>query len=292
MDTDKIIIAILILVVFGLVLYLCLRKNTCQPCLQPWTGDQLNTSFDLFRSILPTEENKMLKCLISELSRKMSFEDFKAKNNTERLESILYIKENCRPQPWTGGQLTSSLDIFRYILPTEDDNMLKCLISELSRKMSFEDFKAKNNTQRLQSILYIKENCLQPWTGEQLTSTFNMLSTSTILPPDMAKDKNLIQCFVSELSRKMSFKDFQTKNDAQIREIILGVKGNWSNCMKNSLMENLLSIKKPKALSTDCVKCIIGTLEQQYSPIDITNMKKEDLENIMKTVIMSCPPCK
>ena len=165
MDTDKIIIAILILVVFGLVLYLCLRKNTCQPCLQPWTG-------------------------------------------------------------------------------------------------------------------------------EQLTSTFNMLSTSTILPPDMAKDKNLIQCFVSELSRKMSFKDFQTKNDAQIREIILGVKGNWSNCMKNSLMENLLSIKKPKALSNDCVKCIIGTLEQQYSPIDITNMKKEDLENIMKTVIMSCPPCK
>ena len=190
MDTDKIIIAILILVVFGLVLYLCLRKNTCQPCLQPWTGDQLNTSFDLFRSILPTE----------------------------------------------------------------DDNMLKCLISELSRKMSFEDFKAKNNTQRLQSILYIKENCLQPWTGEQLTSTFNMLSTSTILPPDMAKDKNLIQCFVSELSRKMSFKDFQTKNDAQIREIILGVKGNWSNCIKKYLMENLLSIKKPKALSNDCVK--------------------------------------
>ena len=160
MDTDKIIIAILILVVFGLVLYLCLRKNTCQPCLQPWTGDQLNTSFDLFRSILPTEENKMLKCLISELSRKMSFKDFLAQNNTERLESIL------------------------------------------------------------------------------------------------------------------------------------GVKGNWSNCMKNSLMENLLSIKKPKALSNDCVKCIIGTLEQQYSPIDITNMKKEDLENIMKTVIMSCTTCK
>lgn len=77
---------------------------------------------------------------------------------------------------------------------------------------------------------------MNPWTGDQLTSTFNMLSKSTILPPDMAKDKNLIQCFVSELSRKMSFKDFQTKNDAQILQIIqsfLDVKGNWSDCMKN-----------------------------------------------------------
>lgn len=57
-------------------------------------------------------------------------------------------------------------------------------------------------------------------------------------------------------------------------------------------MENLLSIKDPKPLSSLCALCITGTLEQQYSPIDITKMKKEDLENIMKTVIMSCPPCK
>ena len=61
---------------------------------------------------------------------------------------------------------------------------------------------------------------------------------------------------------------------------------------KKYLMENLLSIKDPKPLSPPCALCIIGTLEQQYSPIDITNMKKEDLENIMKTVIMSCTTCK
>jgi len=238
MDTNKIIIVIAVLILFGLVLYLCNK----------------------------TSPNKPL----------------------ERFYQAL--------QPWTGDQLTRSFDLFRSILPREDDNMLKCLISELSRKMSFKDFLAQNNTQRLQSILDIKENCmgsngsLQPWTGDQLTRSFDLFRS--ILPRNMASDKNLIECFISELSRKMSFKDFINQNDKQRLESVLGVKGNWSSCMKKDLMEQLLSLKDPKPLSPSCVLCIIGTLEQKYSPLDISNMKTENLNSVMKNVIMSCAPCK
>ena len=163
MDTHKIIIAIVILTLFVLVLYFCNKTKPLETFYQPWTGDQLAYSFYLFRSILPTEDENMLECLVSELSRKMSFKDFLAQNNTERLQSILYIKENCKPQlqPWTGDQLASSFDLFRSILPTEDENMLECVISELSRKMSFKDFLAQNNTERFKSILGLKENCMK-----------------------------------------------------------------------------------------------------------------------------------
>jgi hypothetical protein len=231
MDTNKIIIVIAVLILFGLVLYLCNKTSPNKP-LQPWTGDQLTRSFDLFRSILPRE----------------------------------------------------------------DDNMLECLISELSRKMSFKDFLAQNNKQRLQSILDVKENCmgssgsLQPWTGDQLTRSLDLLRS--ILSPNMKKDKKLIECLISELSRTMSFKDFINQNDKQRIQSVLGVKGNWSSCMKKDLMEQLLSLKDPKPLSPPCVLCIIGTLEQKYSPFDISNMKTEDLKTVMKTVIMSCEPCK
>ena len=95
MDTHKIIIAIVILTLFVLVLYFCNKTKPLETFYQPWTGDQLAYSFYLFRSILPTEDENMLECLVSELSRKMSFKDFLAQNNTERFKSILGLKENC-----------------------------------------------------------------------------------------------------------------------------------------------------------------------------------------------------
>ena len=180
MDTHKIIIAIVILTLFVLVLYFCNKTKPLETFYR-WTRDQKTRSFDLFRSILPPDmakDKNLLECLISELSRKMSFEDFKAKNNTERLESILYIKENCKLQPWTDDQLVRSFDLFRSILPTEDDNMLECVISELSRKMSFKDFLAQNNIQRFQSILGLKENCMKHCmkkTGDQLNLYFDLV---------------------------------------------------------------------------------------------------------------------
>ena len=244
MDTHKIIIAIVILTLFGLVLYFCNKTKPLEgfyQALQPWTGDQLTRSFDLFRSILPTEDDNMLECLISELSRKMSFKDFLLQNNKQRLQSILDIKENCmKPQPqpqphlqpqlqhWTDDQLTRSFDLFRSILPKEDDNILECLISELSRKMSFKDFLAQNNKDRLESILYIKENCkLQPWTGDQLVRSFDLFRS--ILPTE---DDNMLECVISELSRKMSFKDFLAQNNIQRFQSILGLK---ENCMKHCM---------------------------------------------------------
>ena len=199
-------------------------------------------------------------------------------------------------QPWTGDQLARSLDLLRSMLPPNmalDQNLLKCLVSELSRKMSFQDFVNQNNKQRLESVNTNLSNCrkpLQPWTGDQLGSSLDLLRS--MLPPNMASDQNLLECLLSELSRKMSFTDFVNKNNEQRLESVLGVKGNWSGCM-NKFFMSFMNIPKELNLSIPCISCVAGKLEQNYSPIDIIKMNKDgSISDIFMKYYDSCkPPC-
>jgi hypothetical protein len=114
----------------------------------------------------------------------------------------------------------------------------------------------------------------------------------SILPPNVASDKDLIECILTELSRKMSFTDFVNQNNKQRLESILGVKGNWSGCM-NKFFMSFIKIPKDLNLPTPCISCIAGKLQNTYSPIDIINMNKDgSINNIFMNSYDSCkPPC-
>jgi hypothetical protein len=134
---------------------------------------------------------------------------------------------------------------------------------------------------------------LQPWTwtDDQLTSSLKLVQS--IIPPEYntPKDKKLIECIVYELSRTMSFqyfmKYFMNQNKEQQLESILGIKGNWSNCVKKELTY-LLAIKYPMSFPSSCISCIIDKMEQQYSPIDAKKLSVINRNNFMK-LCESCP---
>jgi hypothetical protein len=114
----------------------------------------------------------------------------------------------------------------------------------------------------------------------------------SMLPANVASDKDLIDCILTELSRKMSFTDFINQNNKQRLESILGVKGNWSGCM-NKFFMSFINIPKDLNLPTPCISCIAGKLQNTYSPIDIINMNKDgSINNIFMNSYDSCkPPC-
>ena len=115
----------------------------------------------------------------------------------------------------------------------------------------------------------------------------------SILPPKVASDKDLIDCIFTELSNKMSFKDFVNKNNEQRLESVLGVKGNWSGCM-NKFFMSFMNIPKELNLSSPCISCVAVKLEQNYSPIDIIKMNKDgSINQIFMNSYESCKPsCK
>ena len=52
-------------------------------------------------------------------------------------------------------------------------------------------------------------------------------------------------------------------------------------------MEQFLAEKDPK-LTPSCVSCIVDKLQQNYSPLDISNMTKDKSVTVLKDAMMSC----
>lgn len=125
---------------------------------------------------------------------------------------------------------------------------------------------------------------LQPWTVEQINRVFDIIRP--ILPKQLQENPNQqeFQCLVSELSRKISFKDFVNQSDSQKLESFFGIKGKWSQCMRNSVKKVLME-KMNNDLS---VPCIIDRLEQTFSPHDINNMTIEDFSKNVMDIILHC----
>jgi hypothetical protein len=125
---------------------------------------------------------------------------------------------------------------------------------------------------------------LQPWTNDQLIMTLDAIRK--MLPKDI--DKQSTDCLISELSRKMSFKDFMSKNDTQRYDALFGVKGQFSDCMKRNMIHALMETTK----NGPCSLCVVGTLEQNYSPFDINTKSEKDIGAIIEQIMMSCDACK
>lgn len=128
---------------------------------------------------------------------------------------------------------------------------------------------------------------LQPWTGDQLNRFFDIIRP--ILPKQLQEnpDQSLLKCLVSELSRKMSFKDFVNQSNSKKLESLFGVKGQWSNCIKDGLKNDMKN--NLKDISDSCVSCTISTLEQNFSPI---GMSKEEFSKNLMDIISHCDSCK
>jgi hypothetical protein len=127
---------------------------------------------------------------------------------------------------------------------------------------------------------------LQPWTGDQLMIALD--AVRPMLPTNRVLDKEYVNCLVSDLSRKMSFKDFTSKNDTQRYEALFGVKGKWADCTKRDLVNTFMKTTN----NGPCSLCVAGTLEQNYSPFEINNKSEQDLIVILQKVFMSCDVCK
>ena len=125
---------------------------------------------------------------------------------------------------------------------------------------------------------------LQPWTGDQLRDVMAIIKP--LLPVDI--DQHSVECLVSDLSRKMSFKDFKAKNSNQQYESLFGVKGRWANCMKQNMIAAFMKMTN----NGPCSLCIIGTLEQTYSPFDFNHKNDADLKTILEKIMISCDVCK
>ena len=127
---------------------------------------------------------------------------------------------------------------------------------------------------------------LQPWTGDQLMIALD--AVRPMLPTNKVIDKEYVDCLVSDISRKMSFKDFTSKNDTQRYDALFGVKGKWADCTKRDLVNIFMKTTN----NGPCSLCVAGTLEQNYSPFEINNKSEQDLIVILQKVAMSCDVCK
>lgn len=96
-----------------------------------------------------------------------------------------------------------------------------------------------------------------------------------------AINQDNFNCFSAELLNKI---DFINQNKTQRLESILGIKGNWSNCLKKQFLNyfKIMSIDMPKSM------CIIGKMEQQYSPSEINNMSNDKFRDILYNIVVSC----
>ena len=129
-----------------------------------------------------------------------------------------------------------------------------------------------------------KSSPLQPWTGDQLNRMM------AIINPMLTKydDKESVECLVSDVSRKMSFNDFAAKNTTQQYEALFGVKGKWADCTKRNIIKALMETTQ----NGPCSLCVVGTLEQNYSPFDVNHKSDSDKKAVLTQVMMSCDVCK
>jgi hypothetical protein len=117
------------------------------------------------------------------------------------------------------------------------------------------------------------------WTGDQLKQSLDIIKALYPNPPL----QNILQQLVSELSKKVSFKDFMSSNNKY--ELVYGVKGKWSDTLKNYIIQSLMDKRKIKS---NCASCIVGKLENEYSPKDFNNFNVEDMNKAVDLMLKKC----
>ena len=87
----------------------------------------------------------------------------------------------------------------------------------------------------------------------------------------------------------LSFKDFIAKSDTDKKNLLknispkcFGIKGKWTDDLKRDMMNLLVNKQKVEG---PCSLCIVGTLEQNYDPMQLTSNEAMD---IMKNVMIQC----
>ena len=131
-------------------------------------------------------------------------------------------------------------------------------------------------------ILLYSSNPLQAWMDE-FHKLYGVIITNDIL-----------NCYISEVSKIISFDDFMKKTDLDKLNFIqqfmqkcnpqiqsLGVKGKWSDILKQKFLTHLINDKMKPA----CAKCVIDTLEQNYDPSEID---QNSFSQIMPNLLNKC----
>ena len=125
---------------------------------------------------------------------------------------------------------------------------------------------------------------LQPWTGDESSKSFAIISLMDSQP----LSQDILQQLVNELSRKVSFQDFVNTTNAGYN-LVYGVRGKWCDTMKKNLVQKLM---KENTMKGECVLCIVGALEQGYSPKEINNFNEDQSKEVMKLMMTICQgPC-
>ena len=106
-------------------------------------------------------------------------------------------------------------------------------------------------------------------------------------PQPLSQD--ILQQLISELSRKVSFQDFVNANTDDRYSLVYGVRGKWCDTMKEVIVQKLM---KENNMKCKCVICIVGALEQRYSPKEINNFNEDQSKEVMKLMMTICQgPC-
>jgi hypothetical protein len=270
----------MIIIVLAIILILLLKKDDKKDSLlQPWTGDQLTRSFDIVRKLIPnlSPSKEQIECLISELSRKMSFKDFINENDNDRLLSLLGMKgkwSECTKKIYTPivQRIIYQIDATSKLLPS-------FVIKRLEESYSPYDLNRAVITDTINDC----KNLVSAWTEEQLTRTYDIIRS--VLPANLKNaPKETFDCFLSELSPKISFEDFVNKSNADKLDLILGVKGKWSECLKK-ILTNVL---KEQMSNEKCNSCVINALEVSVSPSDLLNKNIEEFKKFLTFVSTNC----
>ena len=126
---------------------------------------------------------------------------------------------------------------------------------------------------------------LQPWTGDESSKSFAIISLMDSQP----LSQDILQQLVSELSRKVSFQDFVNANADDRYSLVYGVRGKWCDTMKEVIVQKLM---KENNMKCKYVICIVGALEQRYSPKEINNFNEDQSKEVMKLMMTICQgPC-
>lgn len=132
---------------------------------------------------------------------------------------------------------------------------------------------------------------LQPWTGDQLNKTMDEFHRLYKSYGGTISDDQL-ECYVYELSTIISFDDFMKKTEGDKLNFTQqlyqkcsdypGVKGKWSDVLKQQILTDLITKKNMKPA---CAMCVVGTLEQNYDP---SKMNKDIFSKIMPNILDKC----
>ena len=126
---------------------------------------------------------------------------------------------------------------------------------------------------------------LQPWTGDESSKSFAIISLMDSQP----LSQDILQQLVNELSRKVSFQDFVNANADDRYSLVYGVRGKWCDTMKEVIVQKLM---KENNMKCKYVICIVGALEQRYSPKEINNFNEDQSKEVMKLMMTICQgPC-